>query len=220
MSQFPVRQLCIVSYSFKYILGAKQERRPAPTEASQAQPAKIIGPTEEFPVAQVENLAWTEETIVSLISEFYSLLVSLAYLRPSQVIYPPPGTGHNINEELCNSINLDIAVISLMKRIPYIDGPYEDFQKLEKPDKEASVYGCHLFPGSMGYSFLRSSDILESRNSENDAVGGVFVNHLLSHDVALSHSNLMRRDGMYLVLDTKASKYTAAETSTSLVCIS
>jgi hypothetical protein len=168
----------------------------------------------------VENLAWTEETIVSLISEFYSLLVSLAYLRPSQVIYPPLGTGHNINEELCNSINLDIAVISLMKRIPYIDGSYEDFQKLEKLDKEASVYGCHLFPGSMGYSFLRSSDILESRNPENDAVGGVFVNHLLSHDVTLSHSNLMRRDGMYLVLDTKASKYTAAETSTSLVCIS
>lgn len=69
---------------------------------------------------------YSEETIVSLINEFYSLLVSLAYLRPSQIIYPPPGTGHNMNEKLCSSLNIDVAVISLMKRFPYIDGPYED----------------------------------------------------------------------------------------------
>jgi hypothetical protein len=89
-----------------------------------------------------------------------------------------------------------------MKKIPYIDGPYEDVQKLEGFDEEASVYGCHLFPGSRGYSFLRGHDIVESRDPENDGVEGVRLNYLLSHDVALSHS---LRDGMILVLDTKAS---------------
>jgi hypothetical protein len=164
-------------------------RSPSPSPPS----SSLLSPT---------GTLYNEETIVSLINEFYSLLVSLAYLRPSQIIYPPPGTGHNINEKLCISLNIDVAVISLMKRIPYIDGPYEDVQKLEGFDEEASAYGCHLFPGSRGYSFLRGDDIVESRDPENDGVEGVRLNYLLSHDVALSHC---LRDGMILVLDTKAS---------------
>jgi hypothetical protein len=154
------------------------------------------------PLLSPTGMLYNEQIIVSLLNEFYSLLVSLAYLRPSQIINPPPGTGHNINEKLCNSLNIDVAVISLMKRIPYIDGPYEDVQKLEGFDEEASAYGCHLFPGSMGYSFLRGHDIVESRDPENDGVEGVRLNYLLSHDVALSHC---LRDGMILVVDTKAS---------------
>ncbi|PMD19289.1 hypothetical protein NA56DRAFT_207241 [Hyaloscypha hepaticicola] len=144
---------------------------------------------------------YNDEIIVSLINEFYSLLVSLDYLRPSQIIYPPPGTGHNINKKLCNSLNIDVAVIELMKRTRYVDGPYEDVQKLEGFNEEASAYGCHLFPGPRGYSFLRGDDIVESRDPENDGVEGVRLNYLLSHDVALSHC---LRGGMILVLDTKA----------------
>jgi hypothetical protein len=64
------------------------------------------------------------------------------------------------------------------------------------------VYGCHSFPGSRGYSFLRGDDIVESRDPENDGVEGARLNYLLSHDVALSHC---LRDGMILVLDTKTS---------------
>jgi hypothetical protein len=168
-----------------------------------AQPPRSPSPSPpSSPLPSAAGTLYNEETIVSLINKFYSLLVSLAYLRPSQIIYPPPGTGHNINEKLCNSLNIDVAVISLMKRIPYIDGPYEDVQKLEGFKEEASVYGCHLFPGSRGYSFLRGDDIVESRDPENDGVEGVRLNYLLSHDVALSHC---LRDGMILVLDTKAS---------------
>lgn len=164
-------------------------RSPSPSPPS----SHLLSPTGSL---------YNEETIVSLINEFYSLLVSLAYLRPSQIIYPPPGTGHNIHEKLCNSLNIDVAVISLMKKIPYVDGPYEGVQKLEGFDEEASAYGCYLFPGSRGYSFLRGDDIVDSRDPENDGVEGVRLNYLLSHDVALSHC---LRDGMILVLDTKAS---------------
>jgi hypothetical protein len=70
MSQFLGRKPSIISYSFKYILSAKQERRPVPTEAFPTQPAKVLGSTEplvkffdateESPVAQVENLVGIE----------------------------------------------------------------------------------------------------------------------------------------------------------------
>lgn len=144
---------------------------------------------------------YNEATIVSLIKEHYSLLISLSYLRASQIVNPPP-SDHVINEKLCNSLGLDAAVISLMKKIPYIDGPYSD----GKLDEDASAYGCLLFPGSwtgsMAYSFLRDDDIMESRDPEATGTRGYRLNYLLSHDVALAH-NL--RDGMTLVLDTKAS---------------
>ena len=61
---------------------------------------------------------------------------------------------------------------------------------------------AYVFPGSMAYSFLRDDDIVESRDPENGGVGGVRLNYLRSHDVALSHC---LRDGMILILDTKAS---------------
>lgn len=145
--------------------------------------------------------SYNEETIVSLIKEYYSLLVSLAYLHASQVIHPPPSS-HAINELLCNQLGLDAAVISLMKKIPYIDGPYSDGEL----DWDSSAYGCMLFPGSYcgseAYSFLRDYDIVESRDPEGHRTVGWRLNYLLSHDVALAH-NL--RDGMSLVLDTKAS---------------
>lgn len=140
---------------------------------------------------------YIEATIVSLIKEYYSLLIALSYIRPSQIINPPP-SNHMINESICNQLGLDAAVISLMKKLPYIDGPYSDGEL----DEEASAYGCMLFPGSRAYSFLRDHDIIESRDPEADGTEGVRLYYLLSHDLALAH-NL--RDGMTLVLDTKAS---------------
>ncbi|KAH9216813.1 hypothetical protein DL95DRAFT_522518 [Leptodontidium sp. 2 PMI_412] len=166
------------------------EPLPQPPQApsSSLSPSPLLPPT---------GMPYNEEITVDLITEWYSLLISLAYLYPTQVVYPP----HNINERLCKSLGIDDVVISLMKKIPYIDGPYVDVQKREGLDEGDTVYGCHLFPGSMGYSFLRDDDIVESRDPENGGVGGVRLNHLLSHDVALSHC---LRDGMILILDTKA----------------
>lgn len=146
---------------------------------------------------------YDEETIVSLIKEYYSLLISLSYLRASQIVNPPP-SGHAINEKLCNSLGLDPAVTSLMRKSPYIDGPYSASDG--EVDEDASAYGCMLFPGSwtgsLAYSFLRDDDIMESRDPYGTGTRGYRLNYLLSQDVALAH-NL--RDGMTLVLDTKAS---------------
>ena len=171
-------------------------RRPPQAPLSSLPPSPPSLPLPRFlPPAAIP---YNEETIVSLITEWYTLLISLAYLHPTQVIYPP----HDIKERLCRSLGIDDSIISLMRKIPYVDGPYADVQKREGLDEGATVYGCHVFPGSMGYSFLRDDDIIESRDPENDGIGGVRLNYLLSHDVALSHC---LRDGMILILDTKAS---------------
>lgn len=173
--------------------------QPPQVPSSSLSPSPLLPPT---------SMPYNEEITVDLITEWYSLLISLAYLYPTQVIYPP----HNINERLCKSLGIDDVVISLMKKIPYIDGPYVDVQKREGLDEGETVYGYHLFPSSMGYSFLRDDDIVESRDPENGGVRGVRLNYLLSHDVALSHC---LRDGMILILDTKASMSLAVIPSAS-----
>lgn len=161
-------------------------------------PSSSSPPSSPSPPLPPTGMPYNEETIVNLITEWYSLLISLAYLHPTQVIYPP----HDINERLCKSLGIDDMVISLMRKIPYVDGPFADIQKREGLDEGETVYGCHVFPGSMAYSFLRDDDIVEGRDPENGGVGGVRLNYLRSHDVALSHC---LRDGMILILDTKAS---------------
>lgn len=119
--------------------------------------------------------SYDEAAIVSLLKEYYALLISLSYLHASQVINPPP-SNHLVNESLCNQLDLDSAVISLMKKIPYVDGPYSDGEL----DEDASAYGCILFPGSWrgseAYFFLRDEDIAESRDPEADGTEGVRLN--------------------------------------------
>lgn len=76
MSQFPGRRLSIISYSFKYILSTKHERRLVPTETFQTRPAKslggdeplakFLGATEDSLVAETEILGGTEHFAKSL----------------------------------------------------------------------------------------------------------------------------------------------------------
>ncbi|KAF3026674.1 hypothetical protein E8E14_014587 [Neopestalotiopsis sp. 37M] len=61
---------------------------------------------------------YDEDTIVQLITELSHLLIKLCTIEEDQVAFPPDG-GHRINEELCESLHIDSAVVSLMKRLPY-----------------------------------------------------------------------------------------------------
>jgi hypothetical protein len=69
---------------------------------------------------------------------------------------------------------------------------------MKEPARMAAI--CSLARGDL--LFLCGDDIIKSRDPESDGVEGVRLNYLLGHDVALSHCF---RDGMILVLDTKAS---------------
>jgi len=158
------------------------------------------------PILNTISTPYNEAEIVSLITELYELLVKVAYLDNGQVTWPPFDSGHLINVDLCKQLGLDAAVISLMKKIPYVDSrEQEEDDVIERPD----LHGFHLFPRSMAYSFLRDDDITESRDPENlpprpGEKSELRLDYILPHDIALSH-NL--RDGMTLVLDTKDSMF-------------
>jgi hypothetical protein len=164
-------------------------------------PSPSQSPAKVFSSAITTQLPYNEDVLVALINELYSLYILLAYLKPSDVVHPDPATSrHNINRTLCNSLGLDSSVISLMERIPYMNSSHTD----PSPRRGLDNYPTFLFPRSRAYSFLNDQDIIESRDPEYDGVNPLRPNYLLSHDIALSR-NL--RDGMSLVLDTKASLF-------------
>lgn len=140
------------------------------------------------PILNTISTPYNEAEIVFLITELYKILVKLAYI-PYEAVTWPPESGHEINEELCTQLGINPAVISLMEQIPHVNSD--------------DHHGFHLFPRSEAYSFLRDDDIIESRDPENFA-NELRLYYILSHDVALSHN---MRDGMTLVLDTKASTF-------------
>lgn len=152
----------------------------------QDQPRRTPSPSPPpSPILNTINTPYNETEIASLLTELYELLVKLAYI-PHEAVTWPPESGHEINEELCTQLGMDAAVISLMKRIPYVNSD--------------EGYGLHLFPRSEADSFLRDDDILESRDPENFSTE-LRLYYILPHDIALSHNMC---DGMTLVLDTKA----------------
>ncbi|RFU23863.1 hypothetical protein B7463_g12477, partial [Scytalidium lignicola] len=130
--------------------------------------------------------SYNEYEIVGLITELFELLLKLAYFSNDQVTWPPQ-EGHKINETLCKELHLEPAVISLMKKIPYVDERVE------------------LFPRSFPYSFLDDDNIIASRDPERippheDQESDFRVNNLLPHDIALSYH--WREEGLALALDT------------------
>jgi hypothetical protein len=130
---------------------------------------------------------YDETEIVTLITDLYELFIKLNCFSHNDVTWPSE-QGHQINEELCRQLNLDDAVISLMKKIPYVNG---------------NLYSCfHLFPRSIAYSFLQDDDIVASRDPIEPEE--VQLHYILPHDIALSYNF---RDGMALVLDTEDSMY-------------
>ncbi|CAD6441945.1 a2d4b20f-cae4-4f5c-9210-343e9d6981b8 [Sclerotinia trifoliorum] len=62
---------------------------------------------------------YDENEIVDLINEIVRDFVRLSSVSESEVIWPPEG-GHNLDESLCNSLNIDISETakSLIRRLP------------------------------------------------------------------------------------------------------
>jgi hypothetical protein len=81
------------------------ERRPNPPRSPSPEAPAIIEP-------------YDEDEIVSAMKAIYDILIQLDQITPDQLVYPP-ASGHSINTELCESLNLEPAVISLMKRLTY-----------------------------------------------------------------------------------------------------
>ncbi|CAD0054759.1 unnamed protein product, partial [Aureobasidium pullulans] len=100
---------------------------------------------------------YKESEIISLIAQYYHLLFQLHYIFPSSVSFPPP-TGRILNLQLCHSISLTPAVISLMQHLPC-------------PCDEGIMLEHDIFiPGSFANSFVNDRFVKLGRDPEIDTI--------------------------------------------------
>ncbi|ROV86863.1 hypothetical protein VMCG_10809 [Cytospora schulzeri] len=132
----------------------------------------------------LENIQtpYNEDEFVGLVTNLYELLIKIAYLGRDQITWPPGG-GHAINEDLCRELQIKPEVVSLMKRLPYVDG---DFR-----------YCIHLYPQSEPLSYLQDDDVERSRDPDGGP-GRLRRDYILPCDIPLTAPG---DEGPYLVLD-------------------
>ncbi|GAB7351189.1 hypothetical protein MBLNU459_g1633t1 [Dothideomycetes sp. NU459] len=125
---------------------------------------------------------YNESRIIALVTEYYQLLFSLCYISAEDIDFPPTG-GREIDEALCQSLNLTPEVVSLMRHLPC-------------PCEEGIMLDIDLFiPASFANSFVNRKLIGLGRDPEI----AERMDFLAPTDIALS---IMGDEGAYLVLDT------------------
>lgn len=134
----------------------------------------------------MSNDAYDESQIISLITEYYHLILSLSYLSADDVDFPPP-EGREIDKEVCDSLGLTPEVRSLMQRLPC-------------PSAEGTMLEHQMFiPNSFANSFVNTQLIELGRDPET----GERSDFLAPSHIALS---IMGDEGQCLVLDTAKSR--------------
>lgn len=175
--------LGIIAIFLFYKLSEQLLQPPQPT----ARPAPPRQPP-SHPVATM-NTPYSEEVIVSIFMELYEVLVKICYVAEDWVTLAPP-EGHAINTTLCKSLNIDPAVISLMKHLPYVE------------DKDP-VDVLFLFPESRPFYYLDDQELRAGRDPElADTMESPRLDYLLPQDIAFTCGI---RYGEAIVLDTKES---------------
>lgn len=147
-------------------------------------------------------VAYNEDEVVSLIHQIYRVLLKLRYLKPSDVIFPPKGTGRHpgINRaRFSEELNISPEVISLVECLPYPNA----LSSGSRMDR-----WC-LFPEAIAANYLNEAELRKTRdphvmnrlarshNPEPD------VKYLLPHDIALLLP--YESEGLCWILDVKAS---------------
>ncbi|KAL4880348.1 hypothetical protein BJY04DRAFT_219344 [Aspergillus karnatakaensis] len=130
---------------------------------------------------------YNEDEIVAPIKEIYRTYIRLNYIKRWEIVWPPK-TGHVINETLCAELNLDPAVISLMKRIPYFDDWY-------------SAANVEFYTHSRAMVYLEDKEIRGGRDP--DRFGGfdeLRLDYLLPHEITLICSD---DEGSNIILHIK-----------------
>jgi hypothetical protein len=144
-----------------------------------------------LPFAKMSIQPYDEAQLIALITQYYHLLISLSYIHPTYIDFPPP-SGRQIPTSLCTSLNLTSQAISLMKHIPC-------------PIDEHVMLDNELFlPNSLGNSFCSERLIRLGRDPE---ILGERKGWLEGSDVALS---VLGDEGCCVVVDTEKSKFMPA----------
>jgi hypothetical protein len=138
-------------------------------------------------LAKMSTQPYSEPQIIALITQYYHLLVTLSYVTPSCIDFPPP-SGREIPTSLCTSLNLTPQAISLMRHIPC---PIDEHVMLDNE---------FFLPNSLGNSFCSERLIKLGRDPE---IAGEREGWLEGRDVAIS---IMGDEGGCVVVDTVKSK--------------
>ncbi|PYH86100.1 hypothetical protein BO82DRAFT_397850 [Aspergillus uvarum CBS 121591] len=184
--------LLILTYAIIIILSHWHQRnpqapsRPAPLpnlpEPTTSKQDKATAAAE----IPIPRLPYNETTLVTLINEIYRTYQKLNYIGPDELIWPPAETGHAINERLCAELHLDPAVISLMKRLPYL--------RTSRLAEEVPIT-----PLSQAFVYLEDAEIRGGRDPKRYGhVDDLRVAVLLPREIALSG---FADEGECLVLD-------------------
>jgi hypothetical protein len=134
---------------------------------------------------------YNESQIITLITQYYHLLISLSYIHPTYIDFPPP-CGRQISPTLCTSLNLTPQAISLMKHLPC---PIDEHVMLDNE---------FFLPNSLGSSFCSERLIRMGRDPE---IAGEREGWLGGSDVAVT---VLGDEGICVVVDTAKSKFMPA----------
>jgi hypothetical protein len=132
---------------------------------------------------------YDEYEIVSAMNAIYYIFIQLDQIKPGPLVYPT-ASGHSVNTELCESLNLKPALISLVKRPTY-------------PKSIQDSLHFNLIEESRALVYTEDEDIKAGRDPENGSTPEALrLNYLLPTDIALTEGS---RYGTNLILDTQAS---------------
>jgi hypothetical protein len=132
--------------------------------------------------------AYDESVILALWGEIYTNHQLLCYYPASAIVWPPTG-GHAIDLDVCSSLNLDPAVISLMQHLPQIRTyPYTNYD---------------FFDETYQLNYITADSIRGARDPDVPDEYKVRDHQLLPQDIMLTYG--MSLHGFCMILDTRAS---------------
>lgn len=134
-----------------------------------------------------ESSGYSQDATVAAITSFYEI-VKLAHADTyNELVYPPPGGWPDITHELFRKTGRNSTVIELLRHLPYFT---DDAAPCIMEQTNTINYIDHNYLNN-----LRSVPEKESSDNENSS-GDEIGPHMV-------HLTTCRRDGYYIVLDTK-----------------
>jgi hypothetical protein len=67
-----------------------------------------------------ETLQYNREAIVASITDFFEFMIKLPHIKPTDLLYPPPGGWSSITQSNFAPLQKSNEVIELLKHLPYL----------------------------------------------------------------------------------------------------
>ncbi|KAL3446350.1 hypothetical protein BJX65DRAFT_279437 [Aspergillus insuetus] len=136
---------------------------------------------------RTQRSPYNEDEIVKHMKSIYRIYLKLNYIKRWELVWPPKGTGHAINEALCKDLGLDPAVISLMKQLPYLTN-YQTTKQVE------------FYTYSRAMVYLEDDEIRGGRDPNFFEFQKPRLDYLLPHEITLICDG---DEGSNVILDVK-----------------